>query len=120
MASVFVSDADRAYDFYVRRLGFAVLDDQPLNDGDRRLEIAPPGAETRLAVVKPAPSSPGTALGGITRIVFSTDDIQSAYEELSTRGVSFSEKPARQIWGAVEAHFADPDGNIFLLVEGDD
>jgi catechol 2,3-dioxygenase-like lactoylglutathione lyase family enzyme len=91
LASVFVTDADRAYDFYVRRLGF-----------------------------EPAPLSPGAALGGITRIVFSTDEIQSAYQELFARGVSFSEKPARQIWGAVEAHFADPDGNIFLLVEGDD
>ncbi len=120
LTGVFVNDVDGAYDFYVNKLGLEIKDDQPTADGGRWLELAPPGAETRLAVIVPQPEKPYLALGGFTHIVFSTDDIQATYEALSARGVRFIEQPARQIWGAVQAQFADPDGNIFLLVEGDD
>lgn len=120
LTGVFVRDMDAAYDFYVNKLGLAVKDDQPMSDGGRWLEFAPPGEETRIAVTRPQPTQQSASVGGFTSIVFSTDDIQATYHELTARGVHFVAKPARQIWGAVQAQFADPDGNIFLLVEGDD
>jgi hypothetical protein len=34
---------------------------------------------------------------------------------MSSRGVSFIQKPAKQPWGAVEAIGSDRDGNAFSL-----
>jgi uncharacterized glyoxalase superfamily protein PhnB len=59
-------------------------------------------------------------VGGFTRISFVTDDVQATYEELSAKGVNFIQKPTQMFWGGIEAQFADPDGNIFLLDQGED
>ena len=44
-------------------------------------------------------------------------DIQGAYEQLSARGVRFEVAPSRQSYGGMLAHFDDPDGNMWSLVE---
>jgi len=44
-------------------------------------------------------------------------DIRQAYEHLSARGVRFEAAPSRQSWGDMLAHFYDPDGNMWSLVE---
>jgi predicted enzyme related to lactoylglutathione lyase len=31
--------------------------------------------------------------------------------------VHFTEEPARQSWGGIQAQFVDPDGNAFVLVQ---
>src|SRR5258708_17522413 len=46
--SVGVSDQDKALDFYVNKLGFEKIDDQPMSETERWLEVAPPGAQTHL------------------------------------------------------------------------
>jgi catechol 2,3-dioxygenase-like lactoylglutathione lyase family enzyme len=46
-----VSDQDRALDFYVEKLGFEKRTDAAYGDGDRWVEVAPPGAETTIALV---------------------------------------------------------------------
>ena len=46
LISVWVSDQDKAYDFYVNKLGFKVETDQTMPNGFRWLEVVPPGAET--------------------------------------------------------------------------
>ena len=51
--SVYVNDEDKALDFYVNKLGFDKREDQPMDDqGHRWIEVAPPGAETRVVLVK--------------------------------------------------------------------
>jgi catechol 2,3-dioxygenase-like lactoylglutathione lyase family enzyme len=120
LAGVFVNDADKARDFYANKLGFEVKEDQPMGSTGRWMEFAPAGAETRLAVATPFPGQQGITIGGFTAIVFATDDIQLDYDPPAALGVNFIEKPTRQVWGDIQAQFADPDGNIFLLVEGDD
>jgi len=120
LAGVFVNDADKAYDFYVNKLGFEVKEDQKMGEGGRWLEVVPPGATTRLAIATPFPGQTDAKVGGFTRIAFTTDDIQATYEKLVAKGVHFTEAPTRQVWGDIQAQFADPDGNVFLLGEGDD
>jgi uncharacterized glyoxalase superfamily protein PhnB len=44
-------------------------------------------------------------------------DVRQAYEQLSARGVRFEAAPSRQSWGGMLAHFYDPDGNMWSLVE---
>jgi catechol 2,3-dioxygenase-like lactoylglutathione lyase family enzyme len=120
LVGVWVTDTDVAYDFYVNKLGFEVKTDAQMGEAGRFLELAPPGADTRLAVCKPFPGQTDAHVGAFTGIAFSTDDIQATYEEYSSKGVNFTEKPTRQVWGDILAQFADPDGNVFLLTEGED
>ena len=43
-----VADQDRSLEFYTDKLGFEKRGDTPYGDGDRWVEVAPPGAD-RLA-----------------------------------------------------------------------
>ena len=120
-ATVLVQDQDRAVDFYVDTLGFEKRDDRPYGDSpdaSRWIVIAPPGAETALALVRPQDAGLGEdAAGGSRGISLIADDVNATYEELSAKGVTFSAKPERMPWGALATWFADPDGNTFFLTE---
>ena len=48
--------------------------------------------------------------------MFDTANCRQSYETLLARGVTFITTPTKQLYG-VEAVFADPDGNIFSLLE---
>ncbi len=117
ITSVWVSDQDRAIDFYVHKLGFVLQTDQQFGPAMRWVEVVPPGAETGIALVKPAPGQEGNQVGAFSNIVFTTDDIQKTYEELRAKGVVFTEPPTPQPWGVVQALFQDADGNGFVLVD---
>lgn len=112
-----VTNHDRAYDFYVNKLGLEVRRDEVMDGGYFWLEVAPSDAVTTLAVGPPTSEDSSVPLGGFAHIVFDTEDIQATYEELSGRGVRFTEEPTKKPWGGVQAQFVDPDGNIFVLVE---
>lgn len=114
LISVWVSDQDKAYDFYVNKLGFKVDTDQSMPNGFRWLEVVPPGAETHLALAKPGPGQKD-AIGGFSGISFDADDLQATYDDLVAKGVQFTEPLAKQPWGGMMAQFADPDGNVFML-----
>ena len=45
-----------------------------------------------------------------------TDDCMKAYEELSARGVEFTEKPNEQPYG-IDCGFRDPSGNSCRLTQ---
>ena len=53
-----VSDQDKALEFYTGTLGFEVVADMPFGDGNRWLEVAPPGAEARIALQPPGTTCP--------------------------------------------------------------
>lgn len=117
LAGVWVSDQDRAYDFYVNKLGFEVQSDVTMPTGYRWLEVKPPGTETALAVAKPYPGQQGAVIGTFANVVFATNNIEKTHQELAAKGVKFTEEPAKQEWGGIQALFADPDGNMFVLVQ---
>jgi catechol 2,3-dioxygenase-like lactoylglutathione lyase family enzyme len=111
-ASVPVSDQDRALRFYTEKLGFAVHTDKPFNDQQRWIELRIPGAETRLVLF--TPDGHEDRIGSFAALSFEADDVASAYEELSRRGVEFAGPPKSAEWGSF-AIFKDPDGNSFVL-----
>ena len=113
-AGIYVSDQDRALDFYVNKLGFEKLLDEPMGDDARWIEVAPAGAQTHLVLYTP----PGQEdrIGTFSNVVFACEDMESTHAELSSRGVEFSEEPAMQPWGKW-AQFTDADGNEFGLIE---
>jgi predicted enzyme related to lactoylglutathione lyase len=110
---IYVTDQQRALDFYTQKLGFQLLQDQPMGpemSAARWIVVAPPGAETPFVLFTPPGSE--SRIGGFHNVVFDTDDIQATYETLRTKGVEFSEAPAQMPWGWW-AQFKDPDGNEF-------
>jgi lactoylglutathione lyase len=121
-ASIFVTDQDRALDFYAAKCGFEKRADMPMGPDSRWIEVAPPGARTAVLLYKPTPQMPGadtyehalSMIGKFSNILFSTDDINRTYEELTAKGVQFPTPPEQQPWGWW-AVLADPDGNSFGL-----
>lgn len=113
LTTVYVNDQDAALDFYVNKLGMEKRMDNIFGPSIRFLVVAP--KESQAGIVLQAGSQNNRPVGGSTGIVFSASDVAATYEELHGRGVHFTEKPATQPWGAVQALFSDPDGNIFVL-----
>ena len=54
---------------------------------------------------------------GVPDIYLQVDNVDEVYRELKSKGVRFLTEPQDQSWGARTAKFADPDGNVFILVE---
>ncbi|MGI5171418.1 VOC family protein [Spirillospora sp. CA-253888] len=103
-----VTDQERAVDFYVGTLGFEKRRDLPFGDG-RWIEVAPPGAETTIALV------PAGAPAGIR---LTTEDAGAAHAHLKERGAD-TDPEVMRMGGGVPPMFAlrDPDGNGLILVE---
>lgn len=117
VVGVFVSNQDKALAFYVDKLGFELRADEPMGDGQRWLEVAPPGAATRIVLSLATEEWGADRLGQFAGIVFEPDDVDATYRELAARGVEFTETPSPQPWGGVQAQFKDQDGNTFVIVK---
>ena len=113
--TLYVRDQQKAVDFYVGKLGFEKRRDDPMGPEARWIELAPPGAETVLVPFTPPGSE--DKIGTFTGIVFDCDDIEGTYRDLTAKGVEFTQPPELQPWGMKLAHFKDPEGNLFVLVQ---
>lgn len=117
IASVLVSDQQRALEFWRDKVGFEVREDEPFAPPLRWLTVAPPGGQTSF-VLWPAgaPGTEGKRPGGNTGVSLTSDDLEVDYQRMSTAGVLFDRPPKRQPYG-LEAGFADTDGNLFNVVQ---
>jgi catechol 2,3-dioxygenase-like lactoylglutathione lyase family enzyme len=108
-----VTDQDRAIDFYVNKLGFEKRADIPFGDGDRWVEVVPPGAATSLALVTPRE---GEAVGIETRIGLKTEDADADHADLRARGV---DEEVMRMGEPVPPmfFFRDLDGNKLMVVQ---
>jgi catechol 2,3-dioxygenase-like lactoylglutathione lyase family enzyme len=117
-ATVFVSDQDRALDFYTNILGFEQRADNPTADGPRFLAVGVKGQDFLLVLW---PGTPGQAEPVDGRIpaayTIETGDIRNALDALKSRGVKF-ETDVLEYPFAYIAVFQDPDGNRLQLREG--
>jgi serine phosphatase RsbU (regulator of sigma subunit) len=143
--NVFVRDVDRSIEFYVEKLGFAVVSDIILQNGQRRVGISPPDGTTVITLIAAAPDSEEcNYIGKPTHVVFVTDNVPATYREWKKRGVRFGHTPrlrrlkyhqhapARQaaaavapgdpppVWGGVFTTFEDLDRNRFALLSLDE
>ena len=123
-----VTDVDRAKKFYLDNMGFVLIVDTPIGDGQRVVQVVPPGSECAIGFGTGITSAaPGSAQG--LHLVVS--DIVAARAELAGRGVAIGPvrhmvsgqwvdgpHPERENYQSF-ADFADPDGNIWLLQEVD-
>ena len=128
-ASFFVNDQDKAYDFYVNKLGFKVNTDATMENGFRWLTVTPPEQPDMEIVLFPATAKANgfdddvkAALkllldkGVMGAGVLQTNDCRATYEELKAKGVEFKSEPKEQFYG-VEAVVTDGCGNWFSMTE---
>lgn len=117
--TITVSDQDAALDFYVGKLGWEKRIDYVMEGGYRFLTVAPPGAQTEMAlgvagaIPGTAPREPGTDRE--SGISFAVENFDETYRTLVERGVRFTWGPEEMPWGDKGAWMADPDGNTFFL-----
>lgn len=74
-----VSDQDRALEFYVGELGFETRIDGTYGEGERWVEVAPPGATTTIALVLAHGAPAGV------EVSFATENAEADHAELRAR-----------------------------------
>jgi catechol 2,3-dioxygenase-like lactoylglutathione lyase family enzyme len=110
-----VRDQDEAIAFYTNRLGFSLTADVPFGEGDRWVEIAPPGGGTAIALVPPQGDyQPGRMTG----IALESPDPRADHAELQENGVDVD----GELMGGdgtvpLLFFFRDGDGNQLMIVE---
>ena len=112
IASIPVRNQDAALKFYTEKLGFKVVTDQPMGNGQRWIELLIPGAESRLALF--TPEGHEDRIGSFQPLTFWCDDVFTTAKTLKARGVEFAQEPKKEVWGTM-AIFKDPDGNQFVI-----
>ena len=108
--NVFVSDFDRAVEFYQNIIGLELTmrEDQL---GYASFVAGP----VSFAVAETEDSA---LVGKHTGIGFIVEDLDAAYADLVAKGVHFDMPPTKQPWGGTLALMKDPDGNVFYLDPG--
>ena len=123
--SLIVERQSEALEFYTKKVGFEKKIDFPTPAGQRWIVVGPRGQEGGLALMEAGwPDDGGLGVrwkaGGAPPIVIQVEDCRKTYQELKSRKVEF-----RRVWGeelknvpyGTVAFFADPDGNLFELLE---
>jgi catechol 2,3-dioxygenase-like lactoylglutathione lyase family enzyme len=112
-----VSDVDRAKEFYVGKMGFVVDHDTSFGEDMRVVQLTPRGSACSIAIgTGIAPMEPGSVKG----LQLVVTDMDTAYAELSGRGLELGEvqelgQPGRP--GFKFVFFSDPDGNGWAVQE---
>jgi predicted enzyme related to lactoylglutathione lyase len=123
MASVFVEDPVKAFEYYTEVLGFEEVMYSPEN----YIAIVKSPLDSNGTFLLLEPTEPGGievakeykrklyALG-IPVISFSSTNIQETVDELKKKGVKFKKDPAKTDYG-YEAIFDDSNGNYIQLIQ---
>lgn len=111
-----VADVDGAIDFYTGQLGMEKRSDVPFGGQYRWVEVAPPGADTVIALAPPPEG--GDSGNRQTGISLQTDDVDAVHARLAAAGVDVDAEVMR-MGGPVPPMFwlRDPEGNVLLIVE---
>ena len=110
-----IADQDAAIAYYTQTLGWELRADVPFGDedGNRWVEVAPPGSTARLALNPPLGGTPGGSAIGVE-----TPDVDAEHARLSAiDGVKTGEFMGGA--GPVPKMFSveDPDGNSIWVVQ---
>jgi catechol 2,3-dioxygenase-like lactoylglutathione lyase family enzyme len=120
LVSVKVRDLDAAISFWRDKVGFAVHSDVPYGEGDRWIEVGPPGAQTAFTLLGPA-NQAWSEPEEWSPALLACEDIDAAVAELEGRGVTFTGPVMRSEEGVpAMVFFLDQDGRRFLLTERSD
>jgi catechol 2,3-dioxygenase-like lactoylglutathione lyase family enzyme len=129
-AQLWVTDQDEALEFYTKKLGMEVRSDVTLPEmGDFRWLTVGPADQPDIAITLMAIPGPPVmdaetaeqvrslvAKGFAGTVFLTTDDCRGSFEELTGRGVEFSEEPQDRPYG-IDAGFRDPSGNQMRMAQ---
>jgi catechol 2,3-dioxygenase-like lactoylglutathione lyase family enzyme len=127
ISQIYVLDQDQALDFYVGKLGMEILTDVDLGFM-RFLTVTIPGDSGRqILLEKPGPPAMDPATADEVRLLltkgragghlfFTTSDCQRTYDELSAKGVEFTQQPTQQAYG-IDFGLRDPFGNHIRVAQ---
>ncbi len=124
VATVPVSDVDRARDFYAEKVGFTVDIDHRVSDEVRLVQLTPPGSACSIHLGKDTVDMKPGSIDGLFLVV---PDVRSARAHLAERSVEVGDfqvfdegkyRPATEeenldYVGCV--FFSDPDGNRWCV-----
>ena len=115
--TVYVQDQEQAKDFWLNKIGFVLKLEQPMGPNVTWLEVGPSEDEFTTLVLysKSAMEQHQPSKVAHPSILFSTTDIESAYEKMKENGVVV-EDMLKMPFGTMFT-FKDQDGNEYLLRE---
>jgi catechol 2,3-dioxygenase-like lactoylglutathione lyase family enzyme len=109
-----VRDRDEAIAFYTETLGFSLVVDTPFGDGQRWVEVAPPGGGVTVALTEPADVFPP---GRMTGVVLRSADPRADHATLEAAQVDVGELIGGD--GTIPLLFflRDPSDNQLMVIE---
>ena len=127
---VWVHDQDEALVFYTEKLGLELREDVTVAEmgNFRWLTVGVPEQPDVSIALMAVPGPPVfdeatrdgirtlLAKGAAGGLFFRTEDCRASYEELTSRGVEFTQEPTEQPYG-IDAGFRDPSGNHFRMTQ---
>lgn len=115
--TVYVQDQQAAKDFWINKVGFVLKFEQPMGPNAFWIEVGPSEDEFTTLVLysKAAMEQQQPSKVAHPSILFSTSDIEAAYEKMKQNGVQVEEM-MRLPFGTMFS-FKDQDGNDYLLRE---
>jgi catechol 2,3-dioxygenase-like lactoylglutathione lyase family enzyme len=119
LTALLVRDYDEAIDFYVRKVGFDLVEDTDQGGGKRWVVVRPPGSDAALLLAKAAGDQAqriGDQAGGRVFLFLETDDFGRDQGRMAAAGVRFLEEPRHEPYGSV-AVFEDLYGNRWDLIQ---
>jgi catechol 2,3-dioxygenase-like lactoylglutathione lyase family enzyme len=122
--SMIVDDYDEAIAFFVDRLGFELVEDEPALTTEegrpkRWVMVRPPGGQTGLLLAQADGERQRQAVGdqfaGRVGLFLRVEDFDAQYERMTAAGVEFVSEPRDEPYGRV-AVFVDIAGNRWDLL----
>ena len=111
VVSIPVSNQQVSKEFYLK-LGFQVLNETPMGNGDTWVQLHIPGQRTTISLVTWFKNiAPGSSQG----LVLHVDDIEKEVADLKAKGIAVNNIDPTP-WGKF-ADFKDPDGNGMIFRE---
>jgi predicted enzyme related to lactoylglutathione lyase len=118
-----VDDHDKALAFYRDALGLEVRNDVSF-EGMRWVTVGPPLQPEIDIVLEPPTATPNAspadreaaaqllAKGLLRAVIFTTDDVDGAFERIQSSGAEVLQEPMNQPYGVRDCAFRDPAGNM--------
>jgi len=123
LVALVVKEYDPAIDFFVRILGFELVEDVPARTNDGRpkrwVVVRPPGAAGGILLARADGEEQerivGNQFAGRVGFFLQVDDFDAAYQRMVAAGVTFTKPPRTESYGRV-AVFLDIAGNKWDLL----
>jgi len=123
LVALVVKEYDPAIDFFVRILGFELVEDVPARTNDGRpkrwVVVRPPGAAGGILLARADGEEQerivGNQFAGRVGFFLQVDDFDAAYQRMVAAGVTFTKPPRTESYGRV-AVFLDIEGNRWDLL----